>query len=114
MSSATPLPALSADEAAHSAKLLARIRESLALNRGWMPFSRYMQMALYEPGLGYYSAGAVKLGAAGDFITAPEVAPVFGRCLAQQCAEVLRELGDGDLLEFGAGSGALAVSLLEV
>jgi SAM-dependent MidA family methyltransferase len=113
MSSATPLPALSADEAAHSAKLLARIREELALHRGWMPFSRYMQMALYEPGLGYYSAGAVKLGAEGDFITAPEVAPVFGRCLAQQCAEVLRELGDGDLLEFGAGSGALAVSLLE-
>jgi SAM-dependent MidA family methyltransferase len=71
-----------------------------------------MQMALYEPGLGYYSAGARKLGAAGDFITAPEVAPVFGRCLAQQCAEVLRALGGGDLLEFGAGSGALAATLL--
>jgi SAM-dependent MidA family methyltransferase len=113
MSSATPLPALSADEAAHSERLLTRIRVELAANRGWIPFSRYMQMALYEPGLGYYSAGAAKLGAGGDFITAPEVAPVFGRCLAQQCAEILRGLGGGDLLEFGAGSGALAASLLE-
>src|SRR6187431_236459 len=98
MSSAVPLAELTADE--------------LAAQRGWIPFSRYMQMALYEPGLGYYSAGARKLGAAGDFITAPEVAPVFGRCLAQQCAEVLRGLGGGDLLEFGAGSGALAATLL--
>jgi SAM-dependent MidA family methyltransferase len=77
-----------------------------------MPFSRYMRMALYEPGLGYYSAGARKLGAAGDFVTAPEVAPVFGRCVAQQCAEILQAVGGGELLEFGAGSGALAVSLL--
>jgi SAM-dependent MidA family methyltransferase len=113
MRSATALPALSADETAHSERLLARIRAELAANRGWIPFSRYMQMALYEPGLGYYSAGALKLGAAGDFITAPEVAPVFGRCLAQQCAEILRGVGGGDLLEFGAGSGALAVALLE-
>src|SRR5262245_54914003 len=113
MNNAASLPALSAEEAEHSDRLLTRIRVELASNRGWLPFSRYMQMALYEPGLGYYSAGAVKLGAAGDFITAPEVAPVFGRCLAQQCAEVLRTLDGGDLLEFGAGSGALAVSLLE-
>jgi SAM-dependent MidA family methyltransferase len=71
-----------------------------------------MQLALYEPGLGYYSAGARKLGAAGDFVTAPEVAPVFSRCLAVQCEEVLRALGGGDLLEFGAGSGLMAAELL--
>ena len=112
MSSAVPLPELTADELAHSQRLTERVRDELAAQRGWIPFSRYMQMALYEPGLGYYSAGARKLGAAGDFITAPEVAPVFGRCLAQQCAEVLRGLGGGDLLEFGAGSGALAATLL--
>jgi len=69
-------------------------------------------MALYEPGLGYYSAGARKLGAAGDFITAPEVAPVFSRCVAVQCAEVLRSLGGGDVLELGAGSGAMAAEML--
>ena len=113
MSSAVPLPELTADELAHSQRLTERVRDELAAQRGWIPFSRYMQMALYEPGLGYYSAGARKLGAAGDFITAPEVAPVFGRCLAQQCAEVLRALGGGDLLEFGAGSGALAATLLD-
>ena len=67
-----------------------------------------MELALYEPGLGYYSAGARKLGAAGDFVTAPEVAPVFSRCLAVQCGEVLRALGGGDVLELGAGSGVMA------
>jgi SAM-dependent MidA family methyltransferase len=80
---------------------------------GWIGFDRFMQLALYEPGLGYYSAGARKFGAAGDFITAPEVAPVFSRCLALQCAEVLRELGpESRLLELGAGSGAMAADLL--
>jgi SAM-dependent MidA family methyltransferase len=71
-----------------------------------------MELALYEPGLGYYSAGAHKLGAGGDFITAPEVAPVFSRCLARQCAEILAALGDGEILELGAGSGAMAAVLL--
>ena len=72
-----------------------------------------MELALYEPGLGYYSAGARKLGAAGDFVTAPEVAPVFSRCVARQCAEVLATLGGGEILEFGAGSGAMAAVLLD-
>ena len=71
-----------------------------------------MEMALYEPGLGYYSAGARKFGASGDFITAPEVAPVFSRCVAAQCAEVLVSLGGGDVLEVGAGSGAMAAAML--
>jgi len=113
MSVATELPALTADEAVHSARLEARVREEIARAGGWISFARYMQLALYEPGLGYYSAGAHKLGAAGDFVTAPEVAPVFSRCLAVQCEEVLRTLGGGDVLELGAGSGAMAAALLE-
>jgi len=113
MSVTTDLPALTPDEAAHGARLEARVREEIARAGGWISFARYMQLALYEPGLGYYSAGAHKLGAAGDFVTAPEVAPVFSRCLAVQCEEVLRTLGGGDVLELGAGSGAMAAALLE-
>jgi SAM-dependent MidA family methyltransferase len=113
MSLPSDLPALTGDEAAHSALLEARVREEIARAGGWIGFARYMQLALYEPGLGYYSAGARKLGAAGDFVTAPEVAQVFSRCLAVQCEEVLRTLGGGDVLELGAGSGVMAAALLE-
>jgi SAM-dependent MidA family methyltransferase len=113
LSVALDLPVLSPEEAAHGARLGERLREEIERAGGWISFARYMQFALYEPGLGYYSAGTRKLGAAGDFITAPEVAPVFSRCLAVQCAEVLQSLGGGDLLEFGAGSGVMAATLLE-
>jgi len=113
MSLPSDLPALTGDEAAHSALLEARVREEIERAGGWIGFARYMQLALYEPGLGYYSAGARKLGAAGDFVTAPEVAQVFSRCLAVQCEEVLRTLGGGDVLELGAGSGVMAAALLE-
>ena len=107
------LPELTPEEAAHSAALAERIRAEIAAEGGWIGFARFMQLALYEPGLGYYSAGARKFGAAGDFITAPEVAPVFSRCLALQCAEVLQAAGAGiALLELGAGSGAMAAELL--
>jgi len=112
VSPAIDLPELDAEEAAHGAELAARIRAGIESAGGWIGFARYMAMALYEPGLGYYSAGARKFGAAGDFITAPEVAPVFSRCLAAQCAEVLAALGGGDVLEFGAGSGAMAAAML--
>ncbi len=78
---------------------------------GWIDFSRYMDLALYEPGLGYYSGGSVKFGVGGDFVTAPEISPLFGRALAQQVAQVLR-LAGGDVIEAGAGSGALACDLL--
>ena len=98
MSVSSDLPALTADEAAHGARLEARLREEIAAAGGWIGFARYMQLALYEPGLGYYSAGARKFGAAGDFITAPEVAPVFSRCLAAQCAEVERRVGRNRLI----------------
>ncbi len=103
---------LSAAEAAHEARVVAAIRAALDAAGGWLPFSRFMQLALYAPGLGYYAAGAHKLGPGGDYVTAPELSPVFARCLASQCAEVLATLGGGDILEVGAGSGALAVELL--
>lgn len=112
MSLPLDLPEPSADELAHSARVAERIRLELDKQRGWIGFARYMELVLYEPGLGYYSAGARKLGPEGDFITAPEVAPVFSRCLAAQCAEVLDHSGGDGILELGAGSGALAAELL--
>jgi SAM-dependent MidA family methyltransferase len=111
MSLPSSLPPPTADEAAHSAQLLHAIRDAIDAQAGWLSFERYMEMALYQPGLGYYSAGARKLGAAGDFVTAPEISPLFGRCLAQQCAQVLSVTG-GDILELGAGSGAMAADVL--
>ncbi len=98
--------------AAISRRLEAQIRAEVQAHGGLLPFDRFMELALYAPGLGYYVAGAQKFGPAGDFVTAPELSPLFGRCLAAQCAEALTRLGGGDLLEFGAGSGALAVQLL--
>jgi SAM-dependent MidA family methyltransferase len=110
---ATPAqPAADPAAARHSARLTALVRAEIAAAGGLLPFDRFMDLALYAPGLGYYVAGTAKFGAGGDFVTAPEVSPLFGAAVATQCAEVLQRLGGGDLLEFGAGSGALAVSVL--
>jgi SAM-dependent MidA family methyltransferase len=106
------LPPLSPDEEDHSGRVAAAIREAIAATGGWIPFATFMQLALYAPGLGYYSAGARKFGAEGDFVTAPELTPLFARCLAAQVAQVLGRTGGGDVLEAGAGSGALAADLL--
>lgn len=92
--------------------LSARIRAEIRRD-GMMPFSRFMDRALYEPGLGYYSAGLHKLGASGDFVTAPELGSLFAGCLARQVAEAADELGAFDILEIGAGSGRLAADLLQ-
>jgi len=95
-----------------SRRLADLIRKEAAAQGGLLPFDRFMDLALYAPGLGYYVAGARKLGRQGDFVTAPELSPLFGRCVAEQCAEVLRALGGGDILEIGAGSGTLAAEVL--
>lgn len=95
----------------HSQRLQALIVEEIANNGGHIGFDRFMELALYAPGLGYYSAGSSKFGEAGDFVTAPELSVMFSRCLANQCAEVLRRIG-GDILEFGAGSGVMAADIL--
>jgi SAM-dependent MidA family methyltransferase len=106
------LPAPSADELVLSAELASLIHQDIAAAGGSIPFSEFMERCLYTPGLGYYSAGCRKFGAGGDFVTAPEISPLFGRCLARSCGAVLQSLGGGDILEFGAGSGQLAVDLL--
>ena len=105
------LPPLSAAEQGHSRALAAHIRAQLVAAGGWLSFERFMELALYAPGLGYYSAGSAKIGPGGDFVTAPEVSSLFGHCLARQCAEIL-ELTGGAILELGAGTGSLAAGLL--
>jgi len=106
------LPEPTAIEQAHSEKLASSIVEEIEQS-GSIPFSRYMEMALYQPGLGYYVAGATKFGAAGDFITAPEISPLFGMCIANQAVEVIQQIGaNASILEIGAGSGVLAVTIL--
>jgi SAM-dependent MidA family methyltransferase len=107
-----PEPALTSAERLHTERVRAHIQAALDAAGGWLSFERYMDLALYAPGLGYYSAGAHKLGDGGDFTTAPESSRLFGACVAQQCAEVLRELGGGSILELGAGTGRLAVDVL--
>ncbi len=104
------LPLPDPEALAASRSLLERIGAELAASGNWISFARYMELALHEPGLGYYAAGARKLGAGGDFVTAPELSPLFGRTLARQIAELL-EPGEA-VLEFGAGSGALAEVLV--
>lgn len=116
---------VSADALAHSQRVSAFLRQAIDHAGGWIPFSHWMGHALYAPGLGYYSAGSVKLAdtqtngveqnknaLSGDFITAPQLTPLFGRTLANQVAEVLRQSESLNVLEFGAGSGALADDLL--
>jgi SAM-dependent MidA family methyltransferase len=97
---------------AHSAQLVEWLRERIAAAGGWISFADYMEQVLYAPGLGYYSAGARKFGAAGDFVTAPEISPLFSRCLGRQCGEVLGRLEGGSILELGAGSGKMAAEML--
>jgi len=103
---------LRVEEMRHSQRVRALLAARIAANGGWLSFEHYMDAALYAPGLGYYSAGAHKFGDGGDFTTAPEISSLFGACVARQCAEVLRALGSGTILEIGAGTGQLAVDVL--
>lgn len=107
------LPAPDPTAVAHSARLLDRIRAEITANGGAISFARFMDLALYAPNLGYYRAGTRKFGSDGDFITAPELSPLFSRCLARQCQQILEALGDGILLELGAGTGVMAADLLQ-
>ncbi len=107
------LPTPDADAQAHSDRLLALVRAQIAAQGGAIPFSRFMELALYAPGLGYYSAGARKFGAEGDFVTAPELGPTFAECFATVAANVFAQLGgDADFFEIGGGSGAFAEAAL--
>nr|WP_036171034.1 SAM-dependent methyltransferase [Lysobacter dokdonensis] len=112
--SATPeshaaLPAPDADALAHSERLRTALQAHIHGAGGAIPFSRFMELSLYAPGLGYYSAGATKFGASGDFVTAPELGPLFAACAADSFAPVLQQLGpQADIVELGGGSGAFA------
>ena len=112
----TQLPQLDAISEAQSERVREHIRRAIDAAGGSIGFAEFMQHALYADGLGYYSAGSVKFGEAGDFVTAPEISPLFGKILANQIATVLPQTGSNDLqtiLEIGAGSGALAVDVLQ-
>jgi SAM-dependent MidA family methyltransferase len=107
------LPRPSADEQDHSDRLRALIAGEIRKAGGALPFWRYMELCLYAPGLGYYSAGARKFGADGDFVTAPELGDLFARCVTQAIVPVLRELGEhAEFFEIGGGSGAFAEQVL--
>lgn len=103
---------LGAEEAARSAALAARIASRARDRGGWLPFSEFMAAALYEPQLGYYMTHRPIFGAEGDFMTAPEMSPLFTRCLASGLVDLLTQTGGGDIVEFGAGSGRMAVELV--
>jgi SAM-dependent MidA family methyltransferase len=108
--SALPLPDPVA--AAHSARVVAYVRSAIEDAGGWIPFARYMDLVLYAPGLGYYTAGTTKLGEAGDFVTAPEMTPLFATALARQVEAILAVAPGREVVELGAGSGRLAAGLL--
>jgi len=118
------LPVPDVEAQAHSEKLIAVIADDIAAAGGRISFARYMELALFAPGLGYYSAGASKFGEQGDFVTAPEISPLFSRALARQVADVLtgidggfgntpgNKLGNKEILEVGGGTGTMAAEML--
>lgn len=106
------LPALSADKSAHEQHMIAHLRRTIAEADGWISFADYMNVVLYAPGLGYYTAGTRKFGSSGDFVTAPELTPLFGRTLAAQLAQVIALVGDAEIIELGPGSGRLCADVL--
>ena len=106
------LPPVAAEAREHSKRVAAALAQAIRGAGGALEFGRYMEICLYAPDLGYYVAGADKLGAGGDFVTAPEISPLFGRCLARQVEDLLVATEADSVLEFGAGSGRLAADLL--
>ena len=112
MNTQPSLPKPSAEAQEHSQCVLKYICQ-LIDNQGPLTFPDYMQTALYAPGLGYYSAGSTKFGLGGDFTTAPELSPLFGYSIANQCAQVFHQVNKPAILELGAGTGALAISVLK-
>lgn len=107
------LPQADALSAEHSVRVSHYLQQKIADAGGYLSFAEFMHEALYAPGLGYYSAGATKFGGDGDFTTAPEISPLFGRIVARQCSEVLGNVDSGEVLELGAGSGRLAADMLK-
>ncbi|MFN3235294.1 MAG: class I SAM-dependent methyltransferase [Gammaproteobacteria bacterium] len=107
------LPKPDSNAQAHSEKLQQYIIQMIEASEGFLSFQDFMQAALYAPGLGYYMSGAHKIGKGGDFITAPELSPLFSKCVAKYCCNELTRLNGGNILEFGAGTGTMAAHILE-
>ena len=107
------LPQPDADAIEYSSRLVEVIAARIETRGGVIGFDEYMQMALYEPALGYYSGDSIKFGAFGDFVTAPEISPLFGSCMARQAADLIARGCAASLLEFGAGSGRLCGQILQ-
>src|SRR6478672_7215955 len=112
MSMKAPLPLPDDPAKAHSGRVVAHVRDEIARAGGFIPLARYIELVLYAPGLGYYVAGARKFGAAGDFVTGPELTPLYGAAVARQLEAALAATSKRDIIELGAGSGALAASVL--
>jgi len=110
MKTSVDFPPLNEDEIAHSEQLIEKM--IAAMNGGVMSFADYMHMALYEPGLGYYTAGSTKIGKAGDFVTAPEISALFGYCLASNIEKSFKQGKAPHILEFGAGTGKLCLDII--
>jgi len=108
----SPTPVPDDDAKAHSARVVAHVREEIAGAGGFIPLARYIELVLYAPGLGYYVAGARKFGAAGDFVTGPELTPLYGAAIARQIEAALAATSTHEIIELGAGSGALAAGML--
>lgn len=112
-SSYVELPVPDNDAIDHSQKVCARIQKEIIEQQGAINFNQFMELALYEPGLGYYAAGSTKLGESGDFITAPELSSVYSFCLARQCQQVLNAIDQGKIFELGPGTGKMACDILQ-
>ncbi len=109
---ADSFPQPTAEILAHSEQLKHKIQQAIYTNNGKISFADYMNLVLYAPGLGYYSAGLKKFGRQGDFITAPEISPLFSQCVALQCMQIMQQMQLRTLLEVGAGSGTMAVDIM--
>jgi SAM-dependent MidA family methyltransferase len=106
------LPVPDAEARTHSAAVVAHVRGEIRRAGGFIPLSRYIELVLYAPALGYYVAGTRKFGAAGDFVTGPELTPLYGAAVARQLEPILAASSARDIIELGAGSGALAASVV--
>lgn len=111
VAAAMNLPQPSAEALDQSHRLVARLKRQIEDAQGWISFATYMSEALYAPGLGYYSGGSRKFGPGGDFITAPELTPLFGQALAAQIEQIMA-LSAPHIIEAGAGTGLLAADVL--
>lgn len=113
LNNVTPFPQPDPEALTISDRLCELIKQRIVQHGNSLSFDEYMSLALYEPGLGYYSAGSCKFGEAGDFVTAPEISPVFSRCVARQCEEIIARLEQPVVVELGAGSGVMASDVLQ-